>query len=74
MGATGRARARRDGSRGAPPPAPNTTPPDCLAPRLDPRWREWYDHRIESYRFPQGAAARLAYVLQGGQVSVRPVE
>jgi transposase len=41
--------------------------PDWLAPRLDPRWREWYNHRIESYRFPQGEAARLAYVLQVGQ-------
>lgn len=41
--------------------------PDWLAPRLDPRWREWYEHRVESYRFPQGADARLAYVRQVGQ-------
>ncbi|GAA5512403.1 IS5 family transposase ISAcma45 [Deinococcus carri] len=41
--------------------------PEWLAPRLDPRWREWYDHRIESYRFPQGKDARLAYVVQVGQ-------
>ncbi|MBZ9752874.1 transposase [Deinococcus sp. HMF7604] len=38
-----------------------------MVPHIDPRWREWYDHRIESYRFPKGEAARLAYVLQIGQ-------
>lgn len=41
--------------------------PKWLAPRLEPHWREWYEHRIESYRFPKGEAARLEYVLQVGR-------
>ena len=41
--------------------------PEWLAPRLEPHWREWYEHRIESYRFPKGEAARLEYVLQVGR-------
>lgn len=41
--------------------------PEWLAPRLEPHWREWCEHRIESYRFPKGEAARLEYVLQVGR-------
>ena len=41
--------------------------PEWLAPRLEPHWREWYDHRLESYRFPKGEAARRDYVLQVGR-------
>lgn len=41
--------------------------PEWLASRLEAHWREWYEHRIESYRFPKGEAARLDYVLQVGR-------
>ena len=37
--------------------------PDWLRERIHPDWVESYDHRVEDYRLPKGAAERQAYAL-----------
>ncbi len=41
--------------------------PEWLKPRMQPRWFEWFVHRVEEYRLARGQAARDAHAVAIGQ-------